>query len=91
MPPNDEESNSTLFGFVTPAHESDQNLDVTILPLWLLFVVVAAPTAFLWRWDRRRTRSGYCQECGYNLTGNASGICPECGTPAIQHLIKSDK
>ena len=19
--------------------------------------------------------------CGYNLTGNTSGICPECGTP----------
>jgi hypothetical protein len=23
---------------------------------------------------------GLCQECGYNLTGNVSGICPECGT-----------
>lgn len=22
-----------------------------------------------------------CQTCGYNLTGNVSGICPECGTP----------
>ena len=22
----------------------------------------------------------YCQECGYDLTGNASGRCPECGT-----------
>lgn len=21
-----------------------------------------------------------CEECGYNLTGNVSGICPECGT-----------
>lgn len=20
-----------------------------------------------------------CRQCGYNLTGNASGICPECG------------
>jgi rubrerythrin len=23
-----------------------------------------------------------CPSCGYNLTGNESGICPECGTPA---------
>jgi hypothetical protein len=22
-----------------------------------------------------------CRQCEYNLTGNLSGICPECGTP----------
>ena len=22
-----------------------------------------------------------CRPCGYNLTGNVSGVCPECGTP----------
>jgi hypothetical protein len=25
-----------------------------------------------------------CSSCGYNLTGNVSGICPECGTPCEQ-------
>ena len=24
---------------------------------------------------------GHCTNCDYNLTGNTSGICPECGTP----------
>jgi hypothetical protein len=24
-------------------------------------------------------REGVCDQCGYNLTGNASGACPECG------------
>ncbi len=29
------------------------------------------------RWRRRRR--GLCVGCGYNLTGNVSGVCPECG------------
>ena len=29
------------------------------------------------RW--RRCRKGHCQSCGYDLQGNVSGVCPECG------------
>ena len=50
----------------------------TFLPLWILFVVVTVPTFILWRRDRRHPR-GHCQRCGYDLTGNVSGRCPECG------------
>jgi predicted Zn-ribbon and HTH transcriptional regulator len=27
-----------------------------------------------------QSEPGQCRNCGYNLTGNVSGICPECGT-----------
>lgn len=27
----------------------------------------------------RRRADGLCVHCGYNLTGNVSGVCPECG------------
>lgn len=27
---------------------------------------------------------GYCQNCRYDLSGNISGICPECGTRISQ-------
>jgi hypothetical protein len=27
-----------------------------------------------------RLRRGLCVKCGYDLTGNLSGTCPECGT-----------
>jgi hypothetical protein len=30
------------------------------------------------RW-RARPQPGHCRRCGYDLTGNVSGICPECG------------
>ena len=52
---------------------------------WLLFLACGAyPTvAFirgpLRRWRRRR--KGQCAICGYDLTGNTSGRCPECGRP----------
>jgi hypothetical protein len=48
------------------------------LPLWLPFGVVALPAAYLWYRDRRPPR-GRCRRCGYDLTGNVSGRCPECG------------
>ena len=29
----------------------------------------------------KSTSRAVCQKCSYNLTGNVSGTCPECGTP----------
>lgn len=46
----------------------------------LIFGAVAVPTALLW-WRDRPFPSGHCRQCGYDLTGNVSGRCPECGTP----------
>ena len=42
---------------------------------------------------RFRLRRGLCPGCGYDLAGNTSGICPECGAPAgvrtAHHFIQS--
>jgi hypothetical protein len=54
---------------------------LAFVPLWLPLVIVVIPTAWLWWRDLRRYPEGHCQKCGYDLTGNVSGICPECGTP----------
>lgn len=55
-------------------------------PLWLLMLPVLGPAAG-WAVSklrrRRRTRSNRCPACGYNLTGNTSGICPECGETVL--------
>lgn len=31
---------------------------------------------------RRRLRLGLCRHCGYDLHGNVSRVCPECGAAA---------
>ena len=49
------------------------------LPLWWVVVLFACPMTYRW-WRNRRIRPGYCSSCGYNLTANTTGICPECGT-----------
>jgi hypothetical protein len=55
------------------------------LPLWLPLAFIGLPTALLWYLDRRpRVPPGQCPSCNYNLSGNTSGICPECGTPCQQ-------
>ena len=41
-----------------------------LLPIWWLVRVRAKPTV----------KDNKCPACGYNLTGNTSGVCPECGT-----------
>ena len=57
----------------------------------LLAIALAGPTAMAfcclyaaelrYRCDKRsRYPAGHCRECGYDLTGNVSGVCPECGT-----------
>lgn len=43
----------------------------------------------IYRWQRRSQRpSGRCPACRYNLTGNTSGTCPECGTPIADAVRK---
>ena len=52
-------------------------------PLWapfFLLTLLLAPASYRGparRWRRRKR--GECAECGYNLTGNVTGVCSECG------------
>ena len=62
-----------------------------IVPYWSLVAATAAlPAARLALRIRRRRRTapGHCPACGYNLTGNTSGVCPECGTIATLEAMR---
>ena len=54
------------------------------VPWWLVTPACAAYPAIALiraplRRRRRRRLKGLCLACGYDLTGNVSGRCPECG------------
>lgn len=51
-----------------------------LFPFWLAAAILLAyPVFLLCRPPRRITHATECISCGYNLTGNTSGRCPECG------------
>lgn len=50
------------------------------IPVWLVtLVAVVVPWRRFLLWRRGRN-VGLCTRCRYDLTANASGVCPECGT-----------
>ena len=82
-------------GFLGLAYLCDRSVGLFLLtvPLWFLCTLTAIlPALWLWRYRRdRRLRSDgmpHCAKCDYNLTGNVSGICPECGTPIPADLVR---
>jgi hypothetical protein len=54
-----------------------------VVPSWSLILLLSLlPCVSLYRWwFHPIRRPGECRRCGYDLTGNTSGTCPECGTP----------
>jgi hypothetical protein len=63
-----------------------ETMRMITVPYWLPSLLWAALPAW-WGIARnrraRRTGEGCCTTCGYNLTGNVSGACPECGTKVL--------
>jgi hypothetical protein len=72
------------FGFGRePTNDPKETGYNLMVPHWSLLLPLSALLLFrvvlLLRSSRSPSRSA-CEKCGYNLTGNTSGICPECGT-----------
>jgi len=45
--------------------------------------LVASTQEFVRRRKEAKGGPSQCAVCEYNLTGNLSGVCPECGTPVV--------
>jgi hypothetical protein len=66
-------------------HKSDILTRLALDPVYqvafvacICLIVIHSCILIIYR--RPRAKSGLCHECGYDLTGNISGVCPECGT-----------
>lgn len=82
-------ANAGLIGWI---RTSTLNTEIPMEVVWPLVIwdaiFVLPPLLILARlifsgWPTRGP--GLCVSCGYDLTGNTSGVCPECGTPATEH------
>lgn len=59
---------------------------VVWLPLYIPLVVVLAGTFWL-RYQLVRASALFCSRCDYDLRGNESGICPECGASVLPSKV----
>ncbi len=58
-----------------------------VLPLWTVLLVCCLLTTLAWGGRARKHPPGHCRRCGYDLKGNLSGTCPECGTRRKAHPV----
>jgi hypothetical protein len=69
------------FGYIWDSPTFGTRMFAIVVPCWFVLPVLAIlPALTVRRILRRKHDSGSCGNCGYDLTGNTSGTCPECGT-----------
>lgn len=66
----------------------------TLFPVWLPAAACAtypfiAFLGMLRHAYRSRVNRSHCKACGYNLTGNVSGICTECGVEIPKPITRA--
>ncbi|MEW6253162.1 MAG: hypothetical protein AB1716_21195 [Planctomycetota bacterium] len=71
------------------AEWSEIGQESVVVPLWIPLALVGVPTVWCWWRPNRRPCAPGCRACGYDLTGNVSGRCPECGC-ATESLEKEE-
>ena len=50
----------------------------------LIALILSSRVYLRLRWEVFKGPWTRCENCGYNLTGNESGVCPECGSEVEQ-------
>ncbi len=67
------------FELTAPGTLQDSLASGVSIPHWLTNLITWSLFFILWRNSRKHLK-GHCQGCGYDLTGNTTGVCPECNS-----------
>lgn len=91
-------TNSQTFGPEMPPGSSTRPITGwhVGIPMWMLVgltllvpIVRFSDLGFAACRQRQRKRHGLCPDCSYDLKGNLSGICPECGNSVAEKAVKA--
>ncbi|MFN0137067.1 MAG: hypothetical protein ACKVS9_13230 [Phycisphaerae bacterium] len=70
----------------------DEQFVYYAMSLSVFYTVGCTPLAAAGGWMswmfRKRAHPGHCRNCDYNLCGNVSGICPECGVSIAANIAE---
>ena len=67
-----------------PVFRATWPLTLVTLAVGLSFAGVIFARAAKRELPAYRRKLGMCAACGYDLTGNVSGVCPECGNASVR-------
>ena len=75
-PPTDRFADDKSWGF-----RFQPEVASIVFPHWFLILIFAMlPAIWFIKWRKRhKLGPNACPSCGYDLTGNTTGTCPECG------------
>ncbi len=65
--------------YIALGHGSGGSSRTVAVGTWPLAACIAIPAFVLSQLRRTRLPFNACRNCDYNLTGNITGVCPECG------------
>ena len=68
------------------ADEATRNLIAGVYSVSIFMLPQMLKVPIVTRCIRERV-GGVCLDCGYDLTANTSGTCPECGNPVPVNLV----
>lgn len=78
-------------GSIGMGHGAAGSTRIEVTPLWPLVVAAAVSAWAIRRLRHERVPLGACKRCAYDLRGNLSGRCPECGTVITHAVPPSDE